>query len=83
MGAREAHDVIVIGAGPSGLAAARECRRHGVQALLLESGVAVGTRWRERYDGLRLNTVRLLSGLPGMRISRHAGRYPGLHSRLA
>ena len=33
-------------------------------------------RWRERYEGLRLNTMRVFSTLPGYRFERRYGRYP-------
>jgi cation diffusion facilitator CzcD-associated flavoprotein CzcO len=44
--------------------------------VLLERTGVVGATWRRRYDGLRLNTVRWLSGLHGMPIPRNAGRWP-------
>jgi cation diffusion facilitator CzcD-associated flavoprotein CzcO len=42
---------------------------------VLDRGEAVGANWRRRYDGLRLNTVRQLSHLPGQRIPAAAGRW--------
>ncbi|CAM3412759.1 NAD(P)/FAD-dependent oxidoreductase [Occultella aeris] len=68
-------DVVVIGAGPAGLAAAAELRRHGVRALILERSEAVGAAWRGRYDSLRLHTPRELSGLPGLAIPREMTRW--------
>ena len=50
--------------------------RHGISTLVLDSGSRVGDRWRERYDGLRLNTVRWMSDLPGYRMNRRFGRWP-------
>jgi putative flavoprotein involved in K+ transport len=69
-------DVIVIGAGPAGLAAAHELMRAGRRVLVLERGDAVATSWRTHREGLRLHTVRGLSGLPGARIPKRYGRYP-------
>ncbi len=66
----------MIGAGSAGLWAAAELRRRGVEVVVLERAGAVAESWRRRYDGLRLNTVRWLSGLPGARIQRTAGRWP-------
>lgn len=43
-------DVIVIGAGAAGLAAARELRRAGHSVLILESSKRVGGRVRTLYD---------------------------------
>ena len=37
---------------------------------------SVLSSWRRRYDGLRLNSVRWLSGLPRGPIPRSAGRWP-------
>jgi putative flavoprotein involved in K+ transport len=71
-----AHEAVVVGAGAAGLAAAAELGRRGVRAVVLERGEGVGSSWRSRYEGLRLNTVRQLSGLRGMRLPRSTGRYP-------
>jgi putative flavoprotein involved in K+ transport len=68
-------DVVVVGAGAAGLAAAAELTRRGKAPVVLESSGAVGQRWRERYDRLHLHTVRRHSGLPGTPIPREAGRF--------
>jgi putative flavoprotein involved in K+ transport len=68
-------DCLVIGAGPAGLAAARELMRAGRRVLVLEQGDAIATSWRTHRPGLRLHTVRSLSGLPGLPIPREYGRY--------
>ena len=50
------HDVIVIGAGIAGLAAARECAIHGLNVTVLESSDDVGGRIRtDQVDGLLLD----------------------------
>jgi putative flavoprotein involved in K+ transport len=69
-------EAIVAGAGPAGLAAAAVLKRRGFDVLVIERGPAVGMRWRERYEGLRLNTMRVFSTLPGYRFERRYGRYP-------
>ena len=67
--------VAIVGAGPTGLAAAAVLRQRGVEALLLERSEAIGDSWRRRYEHLRLHTVRWLSGLPGLPIDRSAGKW--------
>jgi cation diffusion facilitator CzcD-associated flavoprotein CzcO len=71
-----APDVLIVGAGPAGLAAAAELGRRGISALVLERGESVATSWRRRYDRLRLNTSRWTSNLPRARYSRAAGLFP-------
>lgn len=64
---------VVIGAGSAGLASPAELKRSGLAVTVLEAGDRVGGRWAERYRSLRLNTVRALSGLPGLPIDREQG----------
>jgi cation diffusion facilitator CzcD-associated flavoprotein CzcO len=59
--------VLVIGAGPAGLAAAAELRQLGVPAEVLERNDSVASSWRGRYDRLRLNTCRWTSTLSRQR----------------
>ena len=68
-------DVVIIGAGPGGLAAAATLRARGIDAAILERGQHVGEQWRTRYDRLHLHTIRWLSDLPGYRIPREFGRW--------
>jgi cation diffusion facilitator CzcD-associated flavoprotein CzcO len=69
-------DVVVVGAGPAGLAAAAELRRVGISTVVLEQADAIGPSWRGRYDRLRLNTSRWSSKLPGSRWERGTGMFP-------
>ena len=71
-----APEVVIVGAGPAGLAAAAELGRRGISALVLERGGSVATSWRRRYDRLRLNTSRWTSNLPHARYPRTAGLFP-------
>jgi putative flavoprotein involved in K+ transport len=68
-------DVLVVGAGPAGLATAACLRRRGIEALVVDRGTAVGESWRTRYDRLHLHTPRIQSALPGMRLPRRYGRW--------
>ena len=73
----QAAEAIVVGGGPAGLAAAAELGRRGVPTLVLEGSGHVGGSWRGRYDRLRLNTSRRMSGLPGYGIDPDCGRWVG------
>ncbi|MFR9775754.1 flavin-containing monooxygenase [Micromonospora sp. MS34] len=66
---------VIIGAGSAGLAAGAALRRRRITPILLEQGDAVATAWRHRHHSLRLNTIRWLSDLPGLRIPRRSGRW--------
>lgn len=66
-------DVLVIGAGPGGLAAAAALNARGVSALVVDKADDVGSAWRRHYDRLHLHTVRWTSHLPGYRIPRRYG----------
>jgi putative flavoprotein involved in K+ transport len=68
-------DVLVVGAGPAGLAVAACLRKQGVEPLVVDRGSAVGESWRRRYARLHLHTPRVQSALPGMRIPRSFGRW--------
>lgn len=72
----EQSDVIVVGAGPAGLAVARQLRHHhGIQPLVVDRASAPAISWRLSYDTFRLNTSAFLSHSPGQRISPTAGRW--------
>ncbi|WP_205859764.1 flavin-containing monooxygenase [Phycicoccus endophyticus] len=70
-----AEQVVVVGAGPGGLAVAAALRERGVDALVLEQADRVGQSWRGHYDRLHLHTPRGWSHLPGYRIPRRFGRW--------
>ena len=72
-----APDIAVIGAGPAGLATAALLRRAGVRAIVFDRDERIGSSWADRYDSLRLNTVRWMSDLPGLRMDRSLGRWVG------
>jgi cation diffusion facilitator CzcD-associated flavoprotein CzcO len=70
------HPVVVVGAGPSGLASAAALGRAGVKAIVLEEAHRVGSSWRRRYDRLRLNSSRPFSKLPDGPYPKSAGMFP-------
>jgi putative flavoprotein involved in K+ transport len=67
-------EVLVIGAGPAGLATAGALRHYGIGATVLERD-AIGASWRRHYDRLHLHTVRWLSHLPGYKLPRRYGNW--------
>ena len=67
--------VLVIGAGPAGLAVAAALRQQGVPAVVLERADDVGASWRRHYERLHLHTTRRWSGLPGLPIPHRFGRW--------
>jgi len=63
--AARAVDVVVVGAGHSGLAMSRCLAGHGIDHVVLERG-EVANSWRhERWDSLRLLTPNWQTTLPG------------------
>ena len=68
-------DVLVVGAGPAGLAVAACLRRQGIDAQIVDRGGAVGDTWAARYERLHLHTPRVQSALPGLRMPRRFGRW--------
>ena len=74
MGEEEA-DVVVVGAGPAGLAVAASLLARGRQPVVLEKASQVAASWREHYERLHLHTVKEESALPGMPFPDHLPRY--------
>ena len=74
---------MVIGAGPAGLAAAWAIGQAGLDPLVVERAGAVAASWRARHDQLRLNTHRMFSHQPGVRIPRRYGPFPARDDYVA
>jgi len=72
----ETVEVVVIGAGPAGLAAAAMLRERGIDAVILDQAPTVGDRWRHHYDRLHLHTASRHSGLPGLPWPASAPKFP-------
>jgi cation diffusion facilitator CzcD-associated flavoprotein CzcO len=66
--------VLVIGAGPAGLAAAAALTRRGVPVRVVEQADAVGAAWRAHYDRLHLHTVRWDPSCRGTRFRADTAR---------
>ena len=61
----QSEEVIIVGAGPSGLAAAACLSLRGVRSLVLERDDCVGSLWRNRtYDRVRLHLAKEHCALP-------------------
>ena len=68
--------VLIVGAGPAGLASAACLKQRGIEPLVLEAGASLGSSWRHHYDRLRLHTVKQQSHLPGVPFANELARYP-------
>src|SRR5580693_9446913 len=69
-------DVIVLGAGPAGLAVAGCLRARKIPFVVLEQADAVGATWRRHYERLHLHTVARFSALPRMGWPEGVPMYP-------
>ncbi|WP_407167404.1 NAD(P)-binding domain-containing protein [Bradyrhizobium sp. ORS 111] len=48
-------DVLIVGGGHAGIAAATECKRIGLDVLIVDRARRIGDNWRLRYRGLKLH----------------------------
>jgi putative flavoprotein involved in K+ transport len=58
--------VVVIGAGQSGLSVGYGLAQRGLSFVILEANARVGDAWRKRWDSLRLFTPAKYDGLIGL-----------------
>jgi Flavin-binding monooxygenase-like len=68
-------DVVVIGAGPAGLAVGACLRQAGQNFIMFEKTHQVGSSWRGHYERLHLHTVKRYSALPLVPFPRDYPRY--------
>lgn len=70
------YDVIVIGAGQSGLAAGYHLQQTNLRFTIFEKGEAPTGSWPDYYESLRLFSPAAYSSLPGYSFPRAATHYP-------
>ena len=73
---RNSSDVLIVGAGPAGLAVGAVLRRAGISALILEQADCVGSKWHTHYERLHLHTAKRLSELPYLLFPDDYPTYP-------
>ncbi len=73
---RAAEDVLVIGAGPAGIASAYYLKQAGISYRVIDRAQEIASTWNSLYPSLRLNTSRFFSHLPGRRFPLHYGLFP-------
>jgi cation diffusion facilitator CzcD-associated flavoprotein CzcO len=69
-------EVLVIGAGPAGIASAYFLQRAGIPYLVVDRAPVIASTWASVYPSLRLNTSRFYSHLPGQRFPWWFGIFP-------
>ncbi len=67
--------VLVIGAGPAGLASAYYLERAGISYTVVDRADHVASTWSNLYPTLRLNTASFVTHLPGRRLPLRYGYY--------
>lgn len=73
---RAVADVVIVGGGQSGLAAAYAAGRAGLRSLVLEAGPEPVGSWPYYYDSLALFSPARFSALPGRPFPGDGDRYP-------
>ena len=62
----ETRAVVIVGAGPGGLAVSQQLAARRISHIVLERGDHPAWMWGQVYDSLRLHTGKHLSSQPGM-----------------
>jgi len=69
-------DVLVIGAGPAGIATAYALEQAGITYKVVDKSYQIGDTWNRLYPSLTLNTTRYFSHMPGAPFPAHYGIFP-------
>lgn len=75
-------DVIVIGAGQSGLATSYYLQRSGLNYVLLDANEVPGGSWQHYWQSLRLFSPAQWSSLPGVIMAGGTGYYPSRNETI-
>ena len=76
MESTEHTDVLIIGAGQSGLALGYQLQQRGRQVLLVDRNNRIGDSWRGRWDSHTLYSPAIRDGLPGLPFPAGRTAYP-------
>ena len=68
-------EVLVIGAGPAGIACAAALEEAGIACCVIDQAHVIGSTWDSLYPSLKLNTSRFYSHMPGMKFPLRYGIY--------
>lgn len=69
-------DVLVIGAGPAGIACAYYLQQAGIDYEVVDRADVIAATWANLYPSLRLNTTRFYSHMPGEKFPLRYGLFP-------
>ncbi|MBZ0303195.1 MAG: NAD(P)/FAD-dependent oxidoreductase [Anaerolineae bacterium] len=69
-------EVLVIGAGPAGIACAYFLQKAGIRYRVVDQAQVIASTWADQYPSLRLNTSRFFSHMPGQRFPLRCGIFP-------
>jgi putative flavoprotein involved in K+ transport len=70
------YDVLVIGAGQTGLTVGYYLRQAGLRFLIVDGADQVGSAWAERWESLVLFTPRRYNAMPGLPFDGDPDREP-------
>lgn len=74
------HGPIIVGAGPSGLAASACLSENGVPSLILERSDCIASLWQHKtYDRLKLHLPKNFCELPFLKFPKNFPKYPTKH----
>lgn len=71
-----AEHVVVIGAGPAGIASAYFLKQAHISYQVIDRAEVLASTWSDLYPSLRLNTTRFFSHLPGRKFPLSYGLFP-------